>query len=151
MAKILICGHLGNMGRRYEAIVKHLGHEVIGKDLEDQVGVQRFDKVIVATPTENHLEHCEELAEYNIPFLCEKPVSKDPKEIDKLMGKQGYMVNNWAFVFPGIRLLPGNNNIEYDFYNTGKDGVEWDCIQTIYLANKISIKTDSRNSQSIEP
>ena len=38
---------------------------------------------------------------------------------------------------------PGKNEIEYDYYNTGNDGLHWDCIQLHYLAKKLTLNNQS--------
>jgi hypothetical protein len=43
MTKVLIVGHLGNMGRRYVAICDHLGIEWVGKDKDDMYPGKTWD------------------------------------------------------------------------------------------------------------
>jgi len=148
MSKILVCGHKGSIGSRYMAIIKYLGHEAIGVDIKDgeyRMEDMDFDKAIVCTPTDTHFSPAYELAILKIPVLIEKPVSKQILEIKKIqeVTDQAWMVNNWSMVFPDIQLLPGNNTIEYDYYHTGSDGLEWDAIQLVYLANKLKIRTNA--------
>lgn len=147
--KILLIGANGNMGRRYAAILNHLEADWVGVDIGDK-WPKDFDRAIVATPTGSHFGICSRLAKLKKPFLCEKPISKNPDSIRKLirMGAEGYMVCNWKFVFSDRveyrrKLNPNENNICYDYYSTGKDGTIWDCIQLVYLAIDIQIKTES--------
>jgi len=44
------------------------------------------------------------------------------------------MVCNWKFTGNGTLFNANEEMVEYDFYNTGKDGFSWDCIQLIYLS-----------------
>ena len=141
--RILVIGSRGNMGRRYCAIIKWLGYEVIEKDIgvneASNVFDLSFDKAIIATPTNLHMEYCIDIGIRDRPFLCEKPVSKLLSDMKLLKTySSGYMVNNWLYACEHHRI----NNIEYNFYNTGKDGILWDLIQPIYIA---------RNSVTINP
>lgn len=136
--KILVIGSNGNMGRRYMVILKYLGVESVGIDLgmNFEIAMQSFDRAIIATDTPAHQVWVESMIHRGIPFLCEKPISKDLGFLDWLKHKsaEGRMVSNWAFVKPGQILSPGKHEIEYDCYNTGKDGLAFDCIQLIHLA-----------------
>jgi|WetSurMetagenome_2_1015567.scaffolds.fasta_scaffold345087_2 hypothetical protein len=151
---ILIAGALGNMGRRYTAICKHLGHTVIPFDLfmsfsylEDAIKKNAIDRCIIATPIESHLFWCNWCIGGGIPFLCEKPMSTDVGGMVEIMNKSekqgtsGHMVNNWAFV-AAYPLISGKHKIIYDYYNTGKDGW-WDYIQPVYLGFDVKIKNES--------
>ncbi len=145
--KVLVIGSKGNMGRRYMAILKYLGVDALEKDLGDPFpDPDSFDRAIIASPTENHLDDIQEMVSFRRDYLCEKPISKDPSDIDLVMSSSvdGRMVCNWAFVKPNGRLKPGCNFIDYDCYNTGKDGLAWDCIQLVYLAQGMpTLKTKS--------
>jgi hypothetical protein len=44
------------------------------------------------------------------------------------------MVCNWRYSNPNIG-PPGTNTVYYNYHNTGKDGLYWDTIQLIYLAD----------------
>jgi len=141
--KILIVGNLGSMGTRYQAICKHLGHEVIGMDLGHKTPIPPVDRAIIATPTDTHKALCIATALTGIPFLCEKPVSKNPEEIEAIIGVceknkiSTHMVCNWRFA-GGEKIFNANEElVEYDYYNTGKDGFSWDMIQLIYLSKGI--------------
>ena len=144
--KLLLVGAKGNMGRRYAAILKSFFPEtsVIGVDIGDPWPLS-FDKAIVATPTETHYNICLKLAASRKPFLCEKPVVKTLPQMETLVQNcsMGYMVNNWAHVFPDWYLKPNDSIIDYDFYHTGHDGLHWDCIQLHYLAKEIKINNES--------
>lgn len=143
------------MGRRYYAILKHLGVEYVNREDPLFRGANKstqFSQVIVATPTESHFDLLWDLIEnFNIrAILCEKPICKEPNKIQSLIDHAAYygvdvrMVCNWSFVKPNSRLKPECNFVDYDCYNTGKDGLAWDCIQLIYLANGMpTLKTKS--------
>jgi len=142
--RILICGAAGNMGRRYTAILKNMRIEVIGFDIEESkykdISKIDFDKAIIATPTETHHSYCREMIRLKKPFLCEKPISrrleriKDILEGCKTNNVDGRMVCNWTFVHKENIYRPNFCHIDYNFYNTGKDGFHWDLIQLYYLS-----------------
>jgi len=137
--RVLVIGSRGNMGRRYMAILKYLGVETIGMDIDQpQNKYVGFDRAIIATPSENHFYWCKFFTNERKPFLCEKPVVTNLLQmrmlVDNNLVSWGRMVCNWAFVNPDI-LKPESNQVQYSNYNTGKDGLAWDCIQLIYLAD----------------
>lgn len=164
--KILVIGSKGNMGKRYVAILKYLGHEVVGLDLDNFEDVFNYeknditiprnlltlkepvDRAIIATPIDKHYEWCVWCINNKIPFLCEKPISKNLDEIKILIdfseknGVDGRMVCNWAFINSYETLLPNDNGITLDYYNTGKDGF-WDLIQPVYLGKKFTLQKKS--------
>ena len=138
MTKVCVIGAKGNMGRRYMAILDHLGVEAVGVDDGDHVISSGITHYIIATPTYTHtgvLEHLE-AGWTNCPILCEKPVSKYPAALNRVLrmaiGRRIYMVNQYAYYSDQ---LPQKSGITcYDYYNSGKDGILWDCIQIIHLA-----------------
>lgn len=149
---IALIGGAGSIGRRYQACLNHLKvpFRVLeaGESFEDLKGIT---KAIIATPTDTHISWCERLAKENIPFLCEKPLSTKSSEIKELMklDPKAWVVNNWAFLMRAMHFNWGGpfNEIEYDFFNTGKDGLIWDVCQLIELAilyeAKLTVKTNS--------
>lgn len=150
---ILIVGNNGNMGRRYEHICRWYGRKTIGIDVGDKIPrPTEVDRAIIATPTDSHIEAAMWCAHYGIPFLCEKPISKNIGDVTALRDvcrkneSNGYMVCNWSFTGHGKRYCPGTHTVSYDCWNTGKDGLWWDCIQLVALAidkNNISLKNES--------
>lgn len=128
---VLVVGCNGSMGKRYCAILDYLGVDYEGVDKGEEP-TRHFNKVIIATPTSTHFT---EILKYkNYPILCEKPVSTNLNQI-RLVEKYGVqMVCNWAYIFTGKILVPENNDISYNYYNTGRDGPRWDCIQLYYLS-----------------
>jgi len=129
------------MGRRYSAIVKVLGHDVVQYDIADvsiALDAVEYDKAIVATPTDTHYNLCAVLADYGKPILCEKPVSKNIDEVKNLvaMFRPGtfFVVCNWKY------LAEMGDSIVYDYYKTGVDGLWWDMFQPIYLAGSLMVR-----------
>lgn len=150
--KIAIIGSSGNIGSRYAAILKYLEHEVLEIEYntpkEAIVEILNIaEKAIVCTQTPYHIRWCRRLVKYKIPFLCEKPVSTNLQSVKNLNSAcrkirlDARMVSNWKFVLGDMRA--DSHNVYYNFYNTGKDGTEWDLIQLLYLANTIEFHTDS--------
>jgi len=151
---VLVVGNRGNMGARYAHICRWLGHKVIGVDIKDAIpSPTEVDCAIIATPTDMHVEPVVWCISKGIPFLCEKPVSKEPSVVERLAGLvraaggHGYMVCNWMFAIAEHTILrPKSNTIFYDNWNTGKDGLWYDCIQLAYLAKNresLTLKTDN--------
>lgn len=145
--KTLIIGGNGSIGRRYQAISRHLGERY---DVFDQVGSGAFDlkkvyldgfrRAIIASPTETHVGYCDRLVAAGVPFLCEKPLSQSVEDCERLVSKDGFVVNNYAFLTQKYSYRP---HLKYDYFHTGKDGILWDCAQIIYLDPHAEIRTES--------
>jgi len=144
--KVMIYGCDGNMGQRYQAILKSKKIPYVGLDRNDPwtIEEQECTHIILATPTPSHiplLERVAHSANRKLKFLVEKPIGiiRDVSELDVLKeienkGHKIYMVNNYAYVNPAVINTNGDNVSIYSYYNSGKDGLKWDCIQLIYLA-----------------
>ena len=144
--RVAIIGAHGNMGRRYSAIVRYLGHEVLEHDplagTSCDLLTADYQAAIIASPIDTHVYYCLQLACYGKPFLCEKPISKDVAQVRRVAeicyrkGTPGYMVNNWAYALdcddpPKPKTI---GRIHIDCYNTGDDGA-WDLIQPLWLVS----------------
>lgn len=143
--KVVIIGSAGNMGRRYCAILKNVFPkiQVVGVDLKD-LWPSKFDKAIIATPTNTHFQICKKLIDKGKTFLCEKPITFRPDQSESIQSyANGFMVNNWCYAVPGEYLVATKNNVDYDYYSTGKDGLNWDCIQLHGLAKTIKLNNKS--------
>jgi hypothetical protein len=148
MSKILIIGANGSMGRRWATILDWLrdrgqsGCEWQGVDLEHTPAEIRkkalhASGVIVATPTVTHGNMLlSVLNGIKAPVLCEKPVTKDLKELQLI--KETYEKNRTPFrMVNQYRMLTNPRSIGPSFYNYfkhGSDGLYWDCMQIIGLA-----------------
>jgi hypothetical protein len=149
--RVLVIGAMGNMGRRYRTILTYLGHEWVGVDVGvsmDQVIDHAFevDGIIIATPTETHGAYICALAHVGKPILCEKPITKDLMEMATIARVVKHHGTNLTMVMQYKELLtmPSIGWTYYNYWNTGKDGLIWDCIQIIGLARSdISIQNDS--------
>lgn len=163
---VYILGNRGNMGRRYASILTHLGVDHGGSDRNDEFhGFEdpRITHVIVATPTDDHLHHLRtilrHLKDYDRQVLClvEKPIHKVAAHPSikafvpcgalfddfDAQGSRLFMVNNYAY-YPFEQAQCKHGRTFYDFYHSGPDGLAWDCIQIIALANySISLSNES--------
>lgn len=149
--KILLVGCLGNMGRRYAAILDYLGVEWVGFDSRDGLkkpGAEGFDAVIYATPTVAHMSNILDHLKFSpeVPMLVEKPIDKSMPMITLL--KQKWEANNFKIMMVNqYRHLVSSNRKEptqYDYFKSGGDGLAWDCINLIGLAQgTISLKNES--------
>ena len=138
---ILIIGGKGNMGRRYRSILSYLGKDTCVSDIdtppkESWRMAERSDGIIIASPTDTHTGFILSLAKLGKPILCEKPISKDVKELAKVLR---YTRNKcpiaMVYQYGMIADTKGKGLTHYDYYHHGSDGLFWDCIQLIGLAN----------------
>ncbi len=146
--KFFILGANGSMGRRYTAILKHLGHDVLGADLPDISHGSEFDGlviseigasdgVIIASPTSEHAHQVDWIMRKTwTPILCEKPLSMSRDVVEDLCnradrhGLKLRMVNQYSFICDSTEELP----TIYNYYRTGNDGLAWDCTSILALA-----------------
>ena len=145
---ICVIGGKGNMGKRYAAILRHEGmpHTIIDKGDQFPPAEEGVTHFIIATPTDTHAEILQAVtSKYAAPvhILVEKPFTRLWGNLDGLkpvkeaidQGYHVYMVNQYAYYSEGI--IEGEGPTWYDFYNSGADGILWDCIQLIHLAKHI--------------
>jgi hypothetical protein len=134
LKNILIVGSKGAMGRRYGAVLSFLGVRWEGIDI-GETPKRPYDGVIIATPTANHIDDIQYYAT-DAAVLCEKPfaISLPPvKEICRMAKDKGWslrMVNQYAYLDPA----QSSGESLYDYYNHGRDGLAWDCINIVGLA-----------------
>lgn len=144
--KVLIVGSEGNMGGRYKAVLNYLKIPYCGidKKLKENSYDADISHVIVATPTETHEEVLGSCYYLKVPFLCEKPITKDLKALGDLLkhwdGRLS-MVNQYFH-------LPYNDSLRgptyYNYFKHGTDGLGWDCIQLLGLAKgSVELREDS--------
>jgi hypothetical protein len=149
--KIQIFGHEGNMGKRYRAILEDLGYGWTGFDESEHMD-RDYDvdpdaqAVIIATPTDTHAEIIEAIRHCGVPILCEKPVSKDLRELWGLLdachkaGTKLQMVSQYdELVEPEWK-----GETSYDYFKTGSDGLAWDCLNVVWHA-KGPVKLQSKS------
>ena len=135
---LAIIGSLGNMARRYKAICDFYEIPSIGFDLNNIKDISQYKdqikSILIATPTETHMDLIFSLGEMGKPILCEKPISKSMAEIERLMssGLSVKMVNQYEYLYDPKSHGPSC----YRYWNSGKDGIKWDCINIIGLAEE---------------
>lgn len=131
---VLLIGSEGNMGRRYQAIMRMLDIPYIRLDQNVMDKSGKIQSIIVATPTETHEKVLDQYLGSGIPILCEKPITKNLKNLEKILYKakgQLEMVNQY-WELPFDRDLTGPTY--YNYFKHGGDGLGWDCIQLFGLA-----------------
>lgn len=148
--KIAVIGANGNMGSRYMRILSSIPSvKPIGLDIGDKWDVEGLDGAIIASPTALHVAHIRALfeADPDMPILCEKPITPDLEELDELLEKPITlrMVNQYKYALDLTSFEPeDHNHTYYNYYCTGNDGLLWDCINIIGLAEgTVSINNDS--------
>jgi hypothetical protein len=150
MKRIFLVGNLGNMARRYSSILKYLGIEVDGIDLGEMFDPYKLttcEGIIIATPTETHVDLIKWYSQYKKPLLVEKPITKSDERLTKLIeycwdNKVNLrMINQYEYM-PSVAL--GGDHTYYNYWNTGKDGLAWDTINIIGLASgSVTVENDS--------
>lgn len=151
---VLLVGANGSIGQRYKTILEMMGQRTRCVDLPRGASFETYyefckdpqvKEIIIASPTDTHLDWIEACCQAEKPFLCEKPLSKDLKslvELQKNYQPTGYVVCNYTYIIQSPL-----KEIEYNFFKTGRDGLTWDMCQLIYLAYRyngsLTVKTDS--------
>lgn len=155
--KVLIIGGNGNMGRRYQAVLKFLGvqHRVFDSQVRPIEHLDWCNGIIIATPTETHYNVFLDIYfntlknPKSLPILCEKPFSTDLIEVENCLkfvlqnDLKFQMVNQYKHLaYPDA---PKGCETTYDYYHSGADGIYWDCINIIGLdkTDNISLKNES--------
>ena len=141
---IALIGSEGSMGKRYQAILNYLKEpfdpldlSLIGKD-EVMRRAKLCHKYIIATPTHTHAEYLRAFIPDCRPILCEKPITKDIDELVELVALAEKHGNHFQMMFQYKELATAPVNgggTHYDFFRHGNDGLTWDCLQMIGLAN----------------
>jgi hypothetical protein len=138
---ILILGGKGNMGQRYQAVLRHLRKDFTIADVDMKPAdtwkmAESSEGIILATPTDTHTAFILSLAKLGKPILSEKPISKDVKELKKVLRhvkKQCPIAMVYQYGVIADRKAVGLTS--YDYFKHGSDGLFWDCIQLVGLAN----------------
>lgn len=137
MGRIAILGSNGSMGRRYQAILNSIGKDYYPLDQYDWQNVKDINNlqgVIICSPTEEHIVNLRYLKEkkIDVPILCEKPVTKSKQEMNEIlsMNQSIQMVNQYKHLANPV----SRGKTFYNYYNSGKDGILWDCLNIFGLA-----------------
>lgn len=138
----LIIGSEGSMGKRYQAILKHLGEPFWCVDIANSAStisekMLAAKRTILCTPTDNHFSYLEKLIPLGRPILCEKPISKSLREMDKILDLTLKYNTDFSMTFQYSELVPPEQapgKSHYHYFRSGADGLFWDCLQIIALA-----------------
>lgn len=153
--KVLVVGANGNMGARYQAIVRHLGHEVQAVDLPWPKEIEPWDHAIVCTPTPHHFVTVAMLADSisgvaKRHVLIEKPVmdslaeSAETFALCRRWGFEAYVVNQYQYLPEAYLFTHTEGASRYDYFRSGNDGLAWDCFQVFANANgPVELKQES--------
>lgn len=135
--RILVIGSEGSMGRRYTAILHTIKDMVpVGYDPTKHQAepVLDYDRYIIASPTDTHEYWLRKLASLGKPVLCEKPIIKDSKKVREVVELYKEHNTPLTMVMQYRHYVRGaKGQSEYNYYNHGKDGLFWDCLQVIAL------------------
>lgn len=140
---IALVGSEGSMGKRYQAILRHLKEDFIALDKasmpEEEIisRASECDRILICTPTDTHVRYLRALLPTRKPILCEKPVTKNLEELEELHAECAR--NGWQYqmVMQYLELEISREPNRWSFYNYfrhGNDGLVWDCMQIVALA-----------------
>jgi len=132
---------MGNMGKRYGAILDYLGVPWKGVDKDaDLTKLPDSDKFILSSSTEAHFDNLRTIAEYGKPVLCEKPITQNISELDDILNIYRdipfRMVNQYEHLQAPSWHDHSKKMTYYNYFKTGKDTMYWDCINIIGLAKE---------------
>lgn len=140
---ILIVGSEGSMGKRYQCILKYLGKSFVCADKQDSLSnirrlAEKTEGIIIATPTETHVDLVSSLLPFRKPILCEKPVSKDVSILKELNQRieDSKTPFRMMFQYEILNRSCSYGPSRYNYFKHGNDGLVWDCLQIIGLARK---------------
>lgn len=149
---ILVIGGMGNMGRRYCKILEkiNVNYDIYDVKVPFPVNYKNFTGIIIATPTDSHYSILCDLKKegFNGPILCEKPITKDEVELKEILsfGLNLRVINQYEFFFISKEDYKKSSKPDhYNYFKTGDDTLNWDCINVIGTNNfkDIIIKNDS--------
>jgi len=139
---IVIIGANGNMATRYKCILNEYGVDFIGFDTEAKqehikAACAMSDGVIICTPTDTHLDYLDMLCGMGVPVLCEKPLTKDVKELEKRLPiwRSKKFDLTMIMQYEMLSCSESDHMTYYNYFKHGNDGLAWDCIQIISLAS----------------
>lgn len=152
MKSVMVLGGLGNMGRRYCAVLRHIGIVPVPIDVADG-SISKLERsmpsvggIIIATPTGSHVNDIAQLSPFGLPILCEKPISTNMARVISSLAIAKHTQTPLSMVNQYCMLTDPNDvgDSYYDYWNHGRDGLVWDCISVIALARgKITLGEDS--------
>jgi hypothetical protein len=148
---VLIVGAQGSMGKRYQCILDYLQRPYICVDkihtlAEIKRDASRASGIIIATPTNTHVNFIREFLPFRKPILCEKPITKDIAELKDLKDEilESKTPFRMTFQYEVLDQPSQNGPSRYNYFRHGNDGLVWDCLQIIGLArSEIKLGEDS--------
>lgn len=152
MKSVMVLGGAGNMGRRYCAVLRHLGILPVPIDVADgsisklERSMTSVQGIIIATPTGSHVNDIAQVSPFGLPILCEKPISTNIARVWSALAIAKHTQTPLSMVNQYVMLTDPTDSGEsyYDYWNHGRDGLLWDCISVIALARgKITLGEDS--------
>lgn len=139
---ILIIGSEGSQGKRYQAILSHLGKDFIrvdaslpGSALNPSLE-ENIEGIIIATPTESHVSVIKSYLRLKKPMLVEKPICKKIDDLSEVLELSKASDIKLSMMFQYKKLGPSDARQKsyYDYFRHGDDGLIWDCFQIIALS-----------------
>lgn len=150
---IALIGSEGSMGKRYQAILNHFKQEYLPLDKSKPEAdsiikkASKCERIIIATPTETHVGYLKDLLPLKKPILCEKPITKNLDELIDLHAECQRKGWSYQMVMQYKELTISKEPQRWSYYNYfkhGSDGIVWDCIQIVGLAEgPVWLKEDS--------
>lgn len=138
------------MGKRYQAILKHLKKDFKCFDIDSTHyeivdWCENSEGIILATPTETHVDYLLLLEKCKKPVLCEKPLSMYKSDLEEIKWACQRGLNlTMQMQYKYFDNKECNGPSEYNYFRHGNDGLSWDCLQIIGLARgEVSLKEDS--------
>lgn len=139
------------MGKRYQAILSHLGKSFCTADIETPNSeimsyAKASDGIVLATPTGTHVDYIQSLAHLKRPILCEKPIAMnltDLKTVREIVEKTNLNFS-MTLQYKMLDFETSRGPSKYNYFRHGNDGLVWDCIQIIGLARgEVSLSESS--------
>lgn len=144
---VLLIGGLGSIGKRYQAICRYLNIPFTVWDVNESPppGLMELStRFLICSPTSTHMRWINFLVSFQKPILCEKPITRNIDDLERFMISNAplysdtdiRMVCNYEYArcLSSEAEAPTNETIINNYY-TGNDGLYWDCIQLIEIAN----------------
>jgi hypothetical protein len=141
LSKIYLIGANGNMGQRYQAVMKSLRIPYKTCDVNHDEGIDGCDGVLIATPTYTHEGLIDRYLD-KYPVLVEKPIwqlpynfytrfeytndlwrAKDFRDYSKLR-----MINQYEALVDDAPRTEQKEVTYYNYFRHGSDGLVWDTI-----------------------
>jgi hypothetical protein len=140
---VAVIGSGGNMGQRYMRIldtIPYVNAIPVEVDEWSKLDGVELGGAIIATPTNTHLKCISDLCAIDglMPILCEKPIATSWELAEEAFSGAPHlrMLNQYkaAMELTELSQTPDTHTY-YDYFRTGSDGLYWDCINIIGMAD----------------